>query len=75
MRVVQKRNKYNEYVIQKLVEQFGVTAYYIRQSINGNRVSASSTTIKNEYLKLDSGFKTMVEGYMENSYIQAFLIA
>ncbi len=75
MKVAKKRNKYNEYVVQKLVEQFGLTAYYIRQCINGNRVSATSTNIKSEYHKLDSGFKIMVEGYMENSYTQAFLIA
>jgi hypothetical protein len=75
MRIAPKRNKYNEYVIEKLVEQFGLTAYYIRQCVNGNRVSATSENIKNEYHKLDSGFKSLVDGYMENSYTQAFLIA
>jgi hypothetical protein len=75
MNLAPKRNKYNEYVVQKLSEQFGLTQYYIRQCLNGNKVSATSITIKNEYHKLDTGFKTMVEGYLENSYIQAFLIA
>jgi hypothetical protein len=75
MKITKKRNIYNEFAVQKLVEQFGLTAYYIRQCVTGKRVSPTSIIIKNEYHKLDSGFKSLVDGYMENSYTQAFLIA
>lgn len=42
-------NQHNVDAINALVEKFGLSAYYIRQSINGNRSGVVPDKIKSEY--------------------------
>lgn len=47
-----KKDNYKQYnvdAINALVEKFGLSAYYIRQSINGNREGIVPDKIKKEY--------------------------
>ncbi|KMQ68293.1 hypothetical protein [Chryseobacterium koreense] len=42
-------SQHNVDAIQALVEKFGLSAYYIRQSVNGNRKGVVPDRIKKEY--------------------------
>lgn len=50
----QKRNYYDKEVINQLVEEFGVSAYFVRQSLNGNRKSLTSDKIKKRYKQMNA---------------------
>lgn len=41
--------QHNVDAIQALVEKFGLSSYYIRQSVNGNRVGIVPDRIRKEY--------------------------
>lgn len=47
-----KRNSYNTLVVKKLSEKHGLTDYYIRQCLRGDRNSLTSDTIRKEYKQL-----------------------
>jgi hypothetical protein len=47
-----KNKKYNSLVINKLIEKFGFTGYYIRQCLNGSRNNVTADTVKKEYKRL-----------------------
>lgn len=42
-------NQHNADAINALVEKFGLSAYYIRQSVNGNRDGVVPDKIRKEY--------------------------
>lgn len=47
-----KKTEYNQHnvdAINALVEKFGLSAYYIRQSVNGNRDGVVPDKIRKEY--------------------------
>lgn len=44
--------KYNLLVVDALSEKYGLSKYYIKQSISGNRKGKTPETLKAEYLEL-----------------------
>jgi hypothetical protein len=47
-----KRYKWNSTVVRKVAEDIGVTEYFVRQSLRGDRLSNTSDKIKKEYDRL-----------------------
>ncbi|QFG53675.1 hypothetical protein [Chryseobacterium sp.] len=45
-------NQHNVDAITALVEKFGLSAYYIRQSVNGNRNGVVPDKIRKEYKEI-----------------------
>lgn len=43
---------FNQQVLSTLVEKYGLTVYYIRQCINGNRVGIMPDKIRKDYKEL-----------------------
>lgn len=43
---------YHSTVVDRLIEKYGVSRRYITMSINGDRTSETSTTIKRDYNKM-----------------------
>jgi len=47
-----KNQKFNSLVVNKLVEKFGLSDYYIRQCIKLERKSITADTVVKEYKRL-----------------------
>ncbi len=47
-----KTNRYNQEVINRLREKYGVSGRYITMSVNGDRISETSERIKADYNKM-----------------------
>lgn len=45
---------YNPVLIKKLIQKYGVTSQFIRQSLRGERVSETSTSICDDYKKMET---------------------
>ncbi len=43
------KNKYHELIMNRLVEKYGVTKRFITMSLNGDRVSETSASLKGDY--------------------------
>lgn len=56
-----KRVKFNPMVVNQLAENHGVTAYFVRESIKGNRNSERSETIRKEYPQLCSQIDALLK--------------
>ncbi len=56
-KTTKKRNKYNDIVVKRLAEKFGLTAHYIRMCLRGDRVCETADTIVKEYKALDKKVK------------------
>lgn len=49
-----KAPKYNAEILTAMVEKFGFSSYYIRQSINGSKTGITPDRLKAEYFKLEN---------------------
>ncbi len=56
-----KQNKYNTLVINKLVEKYGFTGYYIRQCLRGDRNSITADLLRKEYNGLNKAIKKLLD--------------
>lgn len=53
--------KFNDQVIDRLVEKYGLSKRFIKMSIDGDRKSETSTTIKKDYHSLVKKFADAVK--------------
>lgn len=60
---------YNLVAIGVLVDKYGVSAYYIKQSINGNKQGITPDSLKKEYKLLDKELKK-VETETINNFLK-----
>lgn len=58
--------KYNQYVIDGLVVKYGLSSYYIRQSVSGNVDGITPDQIKADYKKLEAAVNTAVQSTICN---------
>lgn len=56
-----KRNSYNPVVINHLVEKYGFSKTYIRQSIDGTKKGITCETIRKDYYKQDQAVKAALK--------------
>lgn len=63
MSKVTKKNptKYNQYAIDGLVLKYGLSSYYIRQSVSGNVDGITPDLIKSDYKKLEADINKVVQ--------------
>lgn len=57
---VKKRVELNSVVVNKLAEQYGLSKMFVRQSIAGERISPTATTLQKEYKELMAQLKTVL---------------
>ena len=48
-----KKNIYNKEVIERLVEKYGVSKRFVTMSLNGDRTSETSDSIKSDYKTME----------------------
>lgn len=63
---VKSRNNYNQDFINALSEKYGVSTYFVRLSIRGERTSRTSESIKKEYASLMQPVKKQVEEFRKS---------
>ena len=63
---VKSRNNYNQDFINALSEKYGVSLYFVRLSIRGERTSRTSESIKKEYAELMQPVKKQVEEFSKS---------
>ncbi|MGD1319197.1 hypothetical protein [Chryseobacterium sp. 2R14A] len=63
MNKVTKKNptKYNQYAIDGLVLKYGLSSYYIRQSVSGSVDGITPDLIKSDYKKLEADINKVVQ--------------
>ena len=61
-----KKNNYNDAVIEELKAKYGFTRNYIIMSIRGDRVGTFPTKIADEYRQLDRSAKQAIKSKIEN---------
>ena len=55
-----KNYKYNTLVVKRLSEKYGLSEYYIRECIRGDRNSETSDTVRKEYKRLVNEVKNVL---------------
>lgn len=59
---MKKKNSYNALVVDRLKIKYGVSRRYVTMSLNGERVSEVSETIKKEYKTLTEKVERALKG-------------
>ncbi|WP_199118695.1 hypothetical protein [Pedobacter sp. ASV28] len=58
---MEKKNRYNTEIINKLIKQYGCSRRFITQSLSGERVSLTSDSIKKDYKTLAKKVETALQ--------------
>lgn len=56
-----KSNKYNVLVVNRLSEKYGITGYYVRQCLRGDRKNLTADQLRKEYVFLNKAIVKLLE--------------
>lgn len=65
-----KRFTYNQEIIKALCKKYGLTTFFIRQSLSGHRDSVTSDKIKLEYKELEKSIAKVINDFINGDSVK-----
>jgi hypothetical protein len=65
--ITKKYKSYDSNILDALFLKYGLSKYYIRQSINGNKQGVTPDAIKKDYLTMENANKATVQNLIDKT--------